>query len=82
MQFKFTLAVIAGILASYTPQVIAAEGDVLTATRVFHTIIRESPFLVDRTTTVVWTQGKTVTEASEPTAIPDTVGPADGISVE
>ncbi|RXW16492.1 hypothetical protein EST38_g9360 [Candolleomyces aberdarensis] len=81
MQLKLTLAVIASVLTSYAPPVLAAEGDVLTATRVFHTVIRESPFLVDRTTTVVWTQGASVTEEAQPTAIPDTVGPADGISV-
>ena len=31
------------------------EGDVFTATRVIHTIIKESPYMVDRTTTIVWT---------------------------
>lgn len=29
--------------------------NVLTAERIYHTVIEQSPFLVDKTTTVVWT---------------------------
>ncbi|KAJ2916713.1 hypothetical protein MD484_g3721, partial [Candolleomyces efflorescens] len=53
MQFKFTLVALAGVLASVTTQALAAE--VLTAPRVYHTVIKQSPYLVERTTTVTWT---------------------------
>ncbi|KAJ2916704.1 hypothetical protein MD484_g3719, partial [Candolleomyces efflorescens] len=55
MQFKSALLVVAGMLALHMPQALAAEGDVLRATRVIHTIIRQSPWLVESTTTVTWT---------------------------
>ncbi|RXW19651.1 hypothetical protein EST38_g6208 [Candolleomyces aberdarensis] len=74
MQFKYTLIALAGVLASFTTQTFAAE--VLTAPRVFHTVIQQSPYLVERTTTVTWTQSTTITETAAPTPIPDTVGTA------
>ncbi|TEB36964.1 hypothetical protein FA13DRAFT_1787252 [Coprinellus micaceus] len=59
MQFKSTVLAATALVASTMPLVLGAdvvtEGDVFTATRVVHTVIRESPFMVDRTTTVVWT---------------------------
>ncbi|KAF8076152.1 hypothetical protein FPV67DRAFT_1664453 [Lyophyllum atratum] len=43
--------------------------NVITAERVFHTVIAQSPYLVDRTTTIVWTQSSSIvdTETSTPT---------------
>ncbi|KAF8075355.1 hypothetical protein FPV67DRAFT_629929 [Lyophyllum atratum] len=55
-------AVIALVAASNAATV--PEGKVLTAERVYHTVIDESPFLVDRTTVVVWTQSPSVTATS------------------
>ncbi|RXW24333.1 hypothetical protein EST38_g1522 [Candolleomyces aberdarensis] len=74
MQFKFTFIAFAGVLAFFTTQAFAAE--VLTAPRVYHTVIKQSPYLVERTTTVTWTQSTTITETATPTPIPDTVGSA------
>ncbi|KAF8076153.1 hypothetical protein FPV67DRAFT_400248 [Lyophyllum atratum] len=47
----------------------AQDANVITAERIYHTIIPESPYLVDRTTTVVWTQGPSIsdTETTAPT---------------
>ncbi|KAG2012202.1 hypothetical protein CC2G_012236 [Coprinopsis cinerea AmutBmut pab1-1] len=55
MQFQSTLFALVAIVAMSCAPVHGAEGDVLTATKIFHTIQRESPFLIDRTTTTVWT---------------------------
>ncbi|TFK32862.1 hypothetical protein BDQ12DRAFT_691909 [Crucibulum laeve] len=41
---------------------------VFTAERIIHTIIQESPFLVDHTTTVVWTQSSSISETTTATA--------------
>ncbi|TEB22100.1 hypothetical protein FA13DRAFT_1799212 [Coprinellus micaceus] len=73
MQFKGAFLIVAAVLASSTPAVFAKEGDVLRATRVFHTIIRQSPFLVESSTTVTWTEGPSVTDTATPTPIPSTV---------
>ncbi|EAU89645.1 hypothetical protein CC1G_02534 [Coprinopsis cinerea okayama7 len=70
MQLKFTFASLVAILASNVA--LAAEGDVFTATRVFHTIIKEEPYLVDRTETFVWTQGPSIVDPSA-TVIPPEV---------
>ncbi|RDB26966.1 hypothetical protein Hypma_005137 [Hypsizygus marmoreus] len=45
-------------------------GAVVTVERVYHTIIDQSPFLVDRTTTIVWTQGPSIVDTETPTATP------------
>ncbi|TEB23094.1 hypothetical protein FA13DRAFT_1798362 [Coprinellus micaceus] len=67
------LAVVAGILASSMIGVEAKEGDVLSATKVFQTIVKESPYLVTQTTVVTWTQSASLTEEVKPTLIPETV---------
>ncbi|GLB41427.1 hypothetical protein LshimejAT787_1000270 [Lyophyllum shimeji] len=49
---------------------IVGAQDVITAERIYHTIIPQSPYLVDRTTTIVWTQGPSIsdTDTATPTA--------------
>ncbi|KAF9528970.1 hypothetical protein CPB83DRAFT_893933 [Crepidotus variabilis] len=42
---------------------------VFTATKVVHALVSQSPFFVDSTTTVVWTQSPSITEP-EPTTAP------------
>ncbi|KAF8159249.1 hypothetical protein B0H34DRAFT_796530 [Crassisporium funariophilum] len=61
--FAFTQALAALALERRDPPT------VLTAKRVYHTIIEQSPFLVEATSTVVWTQSPSITEAL-PTDIP------------
>ncbi|KAJ3509350.1 hypothetical protein NLJ89_g5268 [Agrocybe chaxingu] len=39
-----------------------------TGTKVFHTIISQSPFLVERTTTFTWTQGTSISATATPTS--------------
>ncbi|KAF5326380.1 hypothetical protein D9611_000556 [Ephemerocybe angulata] len=74
MQLKHALFVVATVLSSaMVPAVNAGAGDVLTATRILQEVIRESPFLVDRTETVTWTQSTSITETTTATPIPDTV---------
>ncbi|KAJ3541838.1 hypothetical protein NMY22_g3740 [Coprinellus aureogranulatus] len=73
MQFKSTALILVAMLASFVPFARADEGDVLRATRVVHTLIRVSPFLVESTTTVTWTEGPSVTDTATPTPIPSTV---------
>ncbi|KAJ3510609.1 hypothetical protein NLJ89_g4581 [Agrocybe chaxingu] len=71
MQFKAIVIVAIQALA-----VVALERRapaVVTAERVYHTVIRQSPFLVDRTSTVVWTQSASITEAQPSTAPTPTV---------
>ncbi|KAF5362105.1 hypothetical protein D9756_002104 [Leucocoprinus leucothites] len=55
---------------------------VLTATKVFHTVIEQSPFFVEGTSTVVWTQSPSVTDSQPPpTAIPSNVPASIAVSV-
>ncbi|KAG6828777.1 hypothetical protein H0H92_006801 [Tricholoma furcatifolium] len=55
------------VLISATVAVPAAAdaSSVFTAVEVYHTIIDEPPYLVDRTTTIVWTQGPTVSAVTD-----------------
>ncbi|KAF6747073.1 hypothetical protein DFP72DRAFT_1062500 [Ephemerocybe angulata] len=76
MQFKLFVVSLACIIASTAPAVRAAEGDVFRATRVYHTVIKQSPFLVTSTTTVTWTQGPSVTDAAATTTVPVSVATA------
>ncbi|KAF9485556.1 hypothetical protein BDN70DRAFT_988760 [Pholiota conissans] len=46
------------------------DNTVHTALKVYHTIINESPFLVDRTSTVIWTEGASISDTSLPTSAP------------
>ncbi|KAF8076631.1 hypothetical protein FPV67DRAFT_1664888 [Lyophyllum atratum] len=63
MLCKSFFAVIALVAASNAATV--PEGNrVLTAQRVYHTVVDTSPFLVDRTTVVVWTQSPSITATS------------------
>ncbi|KAH9474393.1 hypothetical protein JR316_0012851 [Psilocybe cubensis] len=64
MQLKHILLFLTPLVTVY-----AAEPTVLTAKRVYHTVIDQSPFLVERTSTVVWTQSPSITEA-QPTTPP------------
>lgn len=50
------------VIPLLTVHFLQSPGPVFTATAVYHTIIDEPPYLVDRTTVVVWTES--------PSAIP------------
>ncbi|KAF8959651.1 hypothetical protein BDZ97DRAFT_1837267 [Flammula alnicola] len=68
MQFKSILFVVCQVIA-----VMALErggAPVFTAKKVYHTIIDQSPYLVDRTTTIVWTESASISGSSLPTAAP------------
>ncbi|TEB25827.1 hypothetical protein FA13DRAFT_1796143 [Coprinellus micaceus] len=79
MQLKNSILSTVGMLAlalSGTSATKAVkEGDVFTATRVVHTLLEQSPYIVDRTTTVVWTAGRAMPTTDTPTPIPHTIGP-------
>ncbi|KAJ3537905.1 hypothetical protein NMY22_g5398 [Coprinellus aureogranulatus] len=49
------------------------EGDVFTAKKVIHTLVREAPFMVDITSTIVWTAGPVITATTTPSPIPGTI---------
>jgi hypothetical protein len=66
MQLK-SLFVVAAFQVAAT---FAAQGQVLQQEKIYHTVISQSPFLVERTTTVTWTEGTTITDTSLPTAAP------------
>ncbi|KAF8188022.1 hypothetical protein BJ912DRAFT_968945 [Pholiota molesta] len=70
MQFKvliFLSTQIVAILAS-----VGRDNSVHTriAKKIYHTVINESPFLVDRTSTVAWTESASITDTSLPTTAP------------
>ncbi|KAF5316702.1 hypothetical protein D9619_006807 [Psilocybe cf. subviscida] len=48
----------------------AAEGQVLEQEKIYHAVISQSPFLVEMTTTITWTEGASITDTSLPTAAP------------
>ncbi|TFK34059.1 hypothetical protein BDQ12DRAFT_727245 [Crucibulum laeve] len=52
---------------------------VLTVQKVYHTVIDQSPFLVDRTSTIVWTQSPSIT-TPEPTVTPTLPASASSFS--
>ncbi|KAJ3513764.1 hypothetical protein NLJ89_g2767 [Agrocybe chaxingu] len=72
MQFK-TLAFAALQVLAVVALDVRADPDptpeVLTAKRVVHTLIQQSPFLVESTTTVTWTQSASISP-TEPVASP------------
>ncbi|KDR80954.1 hypothetical protein GALMADRAFT_1116816 [Galerina marginata CBS 339.88] len=47
----------------------ARDAPVLTAERIYHTVVDQSPFLVEATTTITWTQSASITD-SQPTTAP------------
>ncbi|KAJ3508234.1 hypothetical protein NLJ89_g5869 [Agrocybe chaxingu] len=69
MQFKRSTVAVTKVLAFLALATVSAEGKVLTVERIFHTIVSQSPFLVDETTTVSWTQSASLS-TTEPTAAP------------
>ncbi|KAJ3523840.1 hypothetical protein NMY22_g10927 [Coprinellus aureogranulatus] len=72
MQLKNSL-LIAAVMTATMNSALAAEGDVLTAVKVFQTVVSEAPFLVDQTTTVTWTQSASIAASTTPTVIPDVI---------
>ncbi|KAF9461178.1 hypothetical protein BDZ94DRAFT_1310898 [Collybia nuda] len=61
------------VLSAFALAAVALEkrgAEVLTAERIYHTVIDESPFLVDRTTTIVWTQSPSIIETETATPGP------------
>ncbi|RDB27762.1 hypothetical protein Hypma_003209 [Hypsizygus marmoreus] len=63
MLFKSLFALLAIAIASNAAAV--DGGKVLTVKKIYHTIIDKSPFLVDRTTTIVWTQGPSISATTD-----------------
>ncbi|KAF9473148.1 hypothetical protein BDN70DRAFT_886143 [Pholiota conissans] len=55
MQFLTIVFFAAQVVAALANPLEARGAAVHTATKVFHTIVKQSPFLVDKTTTIVWT---------------------------
>ncbi|KAJ3523837.1 hypothetical protein NMY22_g11260 [Coprinellus aureogranulatus] len=73
MHLAKSLFAVASMTALTMLGVFAAEGDVHTATKVYQTVVSQSPFLVEQTTMVTWTQSASVAESTTATPIPDTV---------
>ncbi|KDR80948.1 hypothetical protein GALMADRAFT_1116675 [Galerina marginata CBS 339.88] len=59
--FAFVLFYVLSVAA--TVQRDLPTPSVLTAEKIYHTLIDKSPFLVDRTTTIVWTQSAISTQS-------------------
>ncbi|KAJ2925047.1 hypothetical protein H1R20_g12053, partial [Candolleomyces eurysporus] len=53
MQFQFSLSLLATVLALL---VMGADAQAFTARRKYQTLVKESPYFIELTTTVVWTQ--------------------------
>ncbi|KAG5718278.1 hypothetical protein E4T56_gene5968 [Termitomyces sp. T112] len=60
---RILTAILTFSLASKAATIPPSE-HVYTDIKVYHTVIDEFPYLVDRTTTVVWTQGPSVTSSA------------------
>ncbi|PPQ86147.1 hypothetical protein CVT25_003097 [Psilocybe cyanescens] len=73
MQLKYIIMTFAQLFAVVAIER-RADPTVLTAKRVYHTVIDQSPFLVERTSTVVWTQSSSITEAQPTSAPTPTIG--------
>ncbi|KAL9713354.1 hypothetical protein Ac2012v2_002961 [Leucoagaricus gongylophorus] len=58
--FSLLTFALAATATEYYAQQEKPSPSVLTATRIFRTIVPESPFLVTATSTVVWTQSPTM----------------------
>ncbi|RDB27654.1 hypothetical protein Hypma_003182 [Hypsizygus marmoreus] len=63
MQFKSLFVLLTIAIASDAAT--TGEGKVLTVKKIYHTIIDKSPYLVDRTTTVVWTQRPSISATTD-----------------
>ncbi|KAF9477938.1 hypothetical protein BDN70DRAFT_933783 [Pholiota conissans] len=78
MQLKvivFAAIQIVAVLANPVEVVERQDLPIHTATRVFHTIVHKSPFLVDKTSTIVWTESSSITDTPVSTAAPSpTIG--------
>ncbi|KAF8951822.1 hypothetical protein BDZ97DRAFT_2084112 [Flammula alnicola] len=68
MQFKSILFVVCPVITVMALERRAAA--VFTAEKVYHTVIDQSPYLVDRTTTVIWTESASIRDSSLPTVAP------------
>ncbi|KAF8194696.1 hypothetical protein BJ912DRAFT_179632 [Pholiota molesta] len=60
------------LVASQVVAIMAMErrANVFTAEKVYNTIIDQSPYLVQATSTVTWTEGASIIDTSLPTTIP------------
>ncbi|RDB27360.1 hypothetical protein Hypma_004467 [Hypsizygus marmoreus] len=65
MLLKSLFALWTFVVASNAAAIEPDEGRVLTVKRIYHTIIDKSPFLVDRTTTIVWTQSPSISATTD-----------------
>ncbi|GLB41429.1 hypothetical protein LshimejAT787_1000290 [Lyophyllum shimeji] len=70
LMVKAPLATLSVLTLLFAMGDVGAAQNVLTAERVFHTLVDQSPYLVDRTATVVWTQSPSISDtgSSSPTA--------------
>ncbi|TFK16417.1 hypothetical protein FA15DRAFT_761425 [Coprinopsis marcescibilis] len=64
MQFKLSLVAFSALFAANLAY--AAEGDVHTVLDIQQTIIDQDPFIVDVTSTIIYTQGPSVTATGTP----------------
>ncbi|KAF9461172.1 hypothetical protein BDZ94DRAFT_1310892 [Collybia nuda] len=67
MLLKTIIALSACVVASGAAAVPEEKPKVLTAQKIYHTLIEESPFIVDKTTTVVWTKGPSISPTATAT---------------
>ncbi|KAF9483006.1 hypothetical protein BDN70DRAFT_990649 [Pholiota conissans] len=61
------------LVAAQAIAIMALENRALpvhTADRIYHTIIDQSPFLVERTSTITWTESTSIIDTSLPTEAP------------
>ncbi|PPQ94069.1 hypothetical protein CVT25_009738 [Psilocybe cyanescens] len=61
MQFVYIIFVLAQIVTimALAPR----DSGVVTAERVYHTMITQSPYMVDETSTTTWTQSPSITDS-------------------
>ncbi|KAF9444258.1 hypothetical protein P691DRAFT_807676 [Macrolepiota fuliginosa MF-IS2] len=83
MKSFFSLCILAVLAAATEHQARQASSPaVITATRVVHAVVDQSPFLVESTSTIVWTQSPSVTNSQPaPTDIPTDIPSSISVTV-
>ncbi|KJA22754.1 hypothetical protein HYPSUDRAFT_215523 [Hypholoma sublateritium FD-334 SS-4] len=67
---KFFALVVIQVASTRAVALKRRDPPVFTGLDIYHTIIDEYPYIVDATSTVVWTQSPTITDTSLPTTEP------------
>ncbi|KAF8169541.1 hypothetical protein BJ912DRAFT_999536 [Pholiota molesta] len=70
MQFKVLIFLATQIVAILALMGRDDSAHTRIAKKIYHTVIDESPYLVDRTSTVVWTESASITDTTLPTTAP------------